>query len=102
MGSINGDTALWRAGVGNYLNYLGTLDDDSYAMPVAVVFQRNLGVYSPNLNPLGSASPTVNNSGVLASAATDAQTVNLPTLSTLKMSLTPARTLASVVSTTLR
>ena len=70
MGSINGDTALWRAGDGNYLNYLGTLDGYSYAMPVAVVFQRNLGVYSFNSNPLGSASATVNNSGVLSSAAT--------------------------------
>ena len=40
---INGDTGLWVAGDGNVNNSLGTMDGYSYAMPVAVVFQRNTG-----------------------------------------------------------
>lgn len=67
MGTINGDTGLWRAGDGNWLNSLGTLDGYSYALPVAVVFQRNSGAFSFDLNPLGTADPQVSGSGFLAS-----------------------------------
>ena len=58
MGSINGDTAIWRAGDGNILNSLGTLDGYTYAAPIAIIFQRNSGFYSLDTNPFGCASST--------------------------------------------
>src|SRR5271157_5892033 len=67
MGDINGDTALWRAGDGNINNALGTMDGYSYAMPVAVVFQRNSGPFSLANNPFGCAVQGNPNSGLLAS-----------------------------------
>jgi len=70
MGGLTGDTGLWRSGNGNYLNELGSMDGYSYALPLAVIFQRNTGVYSPDQNPFGSANPTVAGSGTLASAFT--------------------------------
>lgn len=69
MGAINGDTGLWRAGDGNVNNSLATMDGYSYAMPVAVVFQRNSGTFSIVTNPFGcgAATNTVPNSGLLIS-----------------------------------
>lgn len=69
MGSINGDTGLWRAGDGNVNNLLATMDGYSYAMPVAVVFQRNTGTFSIASNPFGCAATknVVPNSGLLIS-----------------------------------
>jgi hypothetical protein len=66
MGSINGDTGVWRAGDGNVDNSLGSMDGYAYAMPVAVVFQRNKGVFTTDLaNPFGCANPTTPLSGVI-------------------------------------
>ncbi len=65
MGTINGDTALWRAGDGNVNNALGTMDGYSYAMPVAVVFQRNSGPFSLTHNLFGCAVSGNAQSGLL-------------------------------------
>ena len=65
MGSINGDTAVWRAGDGNVNNSLGTMDGYSYAFPVAVVFQRNSGPFDLVNNLFGCADPLNPNSGLL-------------------------------------
>lgn len=67
MGGINGDTALWRAGDGNVNNALGTMDGYTYAMPVAVVFQRNSGPFDLANNLFGCAAPGIANSGLIAS-----------------------------------
>jgi hypothetical protein len=55
MGPVNGDSGLWRAGDGNIYNSLRSMDGYSYAMPLAVLFQRNTGYYSLDQNPFGSA-----------------------------------------------
>lgn len=55
----NGDTGLWRAGDGNVNNSLGTMDGYSYAMPVAVVFQRNYGYFDLATNVFGCANPNI-------------------------------------------
>ncbi len=67
MGPINGDAGLWRAGDGNVNNELGSMDGYTYALPLAVVFQRNTGVFLIDQNPFGSASATTAGSGLLAS-----------------------------------
>jgi hypothetical protein len=66
---INGDTGLWCAGDGNVNNSLGTMDGYSYAMPVAVVFQRNYGNFNVSTNLFGCANPNVSvaNNGLIAS-----------------------------------
>ncbi len=63
---INGDTGLWVAGDGNTNNSLGTMDGYSYAMPLAVVFQRNTGNFDVVQNLFGCASPSVPGSGTTA------------------------------------
>jgi hypothetical protein len=65
MGAINGDTGLWRSGDGNVNNSLGTMDGYSYAMPLAVVFQKNAGPFTLTSNPFGCADPLNPNSGLL-------------------------------------
>lgn len=64
---INGDTGLWIAGDGNPNNSLGTMDGYSYAMPLAVVFQRNSGNFDIVQNLFGCANPSVAGSGTTAS-----------------------------------
>ena len=66
---INGDTGLWVAGDGNVNNSLGTMDGYSYAMPVAVVFQRNSGGFAISSNLFGCADSTLSvaNNGLIAS-----------------------------------
>jgi hypothetical protein len=66
---INGDTGLWVAGDGNVNNSLGTMDGYSYAMPVAVVFQRNTGNFNVTNNLFGCANPAISvaGNGTLAS-----------------------------------
>lgn len=66
MGSINGDTGLWRAGDGNVNNSLGSMDGYSYAMPIAVAFQRNTGNFDIANNVFGCANPSFSGSGTLA------------------------------------
>ncbi len=66
LGPVTGDTGLWRAGNGSPTNSLGTLDGYSYAMPVAVVFQRNSGIFSLGSNIFGCASAGTSDSGTLA------------------------------------
>jgi hypothetical protein len=66
MAAVNGDGGLWRAGDGTQ-NDLGSMDGYTYAIPLAVVFQRNTGVFSVDQNPFGSASPSVPVSGLLSS-----------------------------------
>lgn len=63
---IDGDGGLWRAGDGNVQNDLGTMDGYSYAMPLAVVFQYNKGVFDLQQNLFGCANGAINNSGILA------------------------------------
>lgn len=68
MGPINGDSGLWRAGDGNTFNALQSMDGYTYAMPMAVLFQRNTGFYSLKDNPFGSASSSISgNSGTIVS-----------------------------------
>jgi hypothetical protein len=68
MGGANGDTGLWRCGDGNINNSLGTMDGYSYAMPVAIIFQRNTGNFDITNNIYGCASATssTQNTGTLA------------------------------------
>ena len=70
MGGVNGDTGLWRAGDGNVNNSMVSMDGYSYAMPVAVVFQRNSGTFSVqnNIFGCGSATNAVPSSGLIISA----------------------------------
>lgn len=70
LGQVTGDAGLWRSGDGNVNNALGTLDGYSYALPVAIVFQRNSGAYAVDLNPLGTADALVAGSGFLTSGWT--------------------------------
>lgn len=56
MGNINGDTAVWRAGDGNVFNSLGTMDGYSYAFPLAVIFQKNIGNFDVTDNLWGCAN----------------------------------------------
>src|SRR5208337_1248909 len=65
MASINGDSGLWRAGNGNVFNSLATMDGYSYAIPLAVVFQRNSGPFTIAQNPYGCADPNNHNTGLL-------------------------------------
>ena len=65
LGPITGDTGMWRAGDGNPNNILGTMDGYSYAMPVAVVFQRNSGPFVLGSNVFGCADPLIANSGLI-------------------------------------
>ena len=51
-----GEPCIWRAGNGNSANSLQTLDGYTYAMPLAVVFQRNTGIFDQSSNPFGCAS----------------------------------------------
>ena len=67
MGGVNGDTALWRCGDGNVNNSLGTLDGYSYALPVAIVFQRNQSNFSITSNIFGCADSNTPESGTLFS-----------------------------------
>lgn len=64
---INGDTGLWVAGDGNVNNSLGTMDGYTYAMPLAVCFQRNSGNFDVQLNPFGCANAAISNSGTTIS-----------------------------------
>ena len=71
MGSINGDTGLWRAGSGENTalstDSLNTMDGYTYAMPVAVMFQRNSGPFDTvgMSNIFGCGDSSVPNSGLL-------------------------------------
>jgi len=56
MGSLNGDTGVWRAGDGNVFNSLGTMDGYSYAFPLAVIFVKNSGNFDIVNNFWGSAN----------------------------------------------
>ncbi len=67
LGAVNGDFGLWRAGDGADIPAIPTLDGYSYAMPVAVVFQRNTGNFDPSQNPHGCAESMSVGSGVLMS-----------------------------------
>jgi hypothetical protein len=66
---ITGDTGLWVAGDGNVNNSLGTMDGFSYAMPIAVCFQRNTGNFNVATNLFGSANASISvpGNGTLAS-----------------------------------
>lgn len=76
MGSINGDTGMWRAGDGNVNNSLGTMDGYTYAMPTGVLFQRNYGPFSLQNNIFGCGDPTVSGSGLLQSSVSGASGVS--------------------------
>jgi hypothetical protein len=65
MGSVNGDTGIWQAGDGNVNNSLGTMDGYTYAMPLAVMFQRNYGPFSLANNIFGCGDPSTQNSGLI-------------------------------------
>ena len=65
MGTMNGDYGLWRAGDGNIVPAIPTLDGYTYAMPIAVVFQRNTGLFDLALNPFGCGAAVTNSSGTL-------------------------------------
>ena len=54
-----GDPSLWRAGDGNYLNGLGTIDGYVYAIPIAGIFRRNT---SPFVAVTSSGNPNQNGS----------------------------------------
>ena len=65
LGIVTGDTGLWRAGDGIPSNSLDTMDGYSYAMPLALVFQRNSGPFSLSNNIFGCAKSGVTNSGLI-------------------------------------
>ena len=60
-----GDPSLWRAGDGDYLNDLGTIDGYVYAIPIAGVFRRNAAPFTavassgnPNQNGATDRTPS--------------------------------------------
>lgn len=67
MSEVNGDSGIWRAGTGSSTNGIGALDGYSYAMPLAVVFQKNTGPYFFSSNPFGCAVSTGTGLGLLSS-----------------------------------
>lgn len=67
LGEENGDYGLWRAGDGAEVPAIPTMDGYTYAMPVAVVFQRNAGIFDSVLNPHGCGDPSSADSGLLGS-----------------------------------
>lgn len=67
LGTVNGDFGLWRAGDGAPTPVIPTMDGYTYAMPLAVVFQRNTGQFNAATNPNGCADAKVSGSGVLSS-----------------------------------
>jgi hypothetical protein len=58
----NGDYGLYVAGDGSTTakSILGTVDGYVYAIPLAAVFRRNSGIYSPSLNPFGCGTSASN------------------------------------------
>lgn len=64
--ATTGEATLWRAGNGDPNNDLQTVDGYTYAMPVALVFQRNSGKFALDTNPFGCGMPTVQRSGLFA------------------------------------
>ena len=66
MGAVNGDYGLWRAGDGASVPTIPTLDGYTYAIPLAVVFQRNTGLFNPAINPFGCGASVPDSSGTLA------------------------------------
>jgi hypothetical protein len=52
-----GDPSLWRAGDGDYLNALGTIDGYVYAVPICGIFRRNA---SPFVAVTSSGNPNQN------------------------------------------
>lgn len=54
--SANGDVGLWRAGDGNPLNTLGTVDGFMYAIPLLAMFRRNVTPFDKNTNQNGGAA----------------------------------------------
>jgi len=67
LNNIPSSNSSWVVtSTGNVNNSLGTMDGYSYAMPLAVIFQRNTGIFDVNSNIFGCASATTPNSGVLA------------------------------------
>ena len=68
MANVNGDSGVWYAGTHDpNTSGLATMDGSSYALPLAVVFQRNSGVFDITNNIFGSADPAVPGSGLLDS-----------------------------------
>lgn len=69
MGTINGDYGLWRAGDGNLVPAIPTLDGYTYALPLAVVFQRNTGLFDQAVNPFGCGANISDSSGTLSTVS---------------------------------
>jgi hypothetical protein len=71
LGSVNGDYGLWYAGEEFSspitANELGTMDGRTYAMPLALVFQRNTSAFALDTNPYGCADLLIPFSGLTAS-----------------------------------
>lgn len=77
MGGVNGDTGVWQAGDGNVNNSLSTMDGYTYAMPVAVMFQRNCGPFTSVMdNIFGCADQSVSGSGLIQSLTSGASGVS--------------------------
>jgi hypothetical protein len=60
-----GDSSLWRAGDGDYLNGLGTIDGYVYAVPICGIFRRNTSPFvavtnagNPNQNGASERTPS--------------------------------------------
>jgi len=56
LARVTGEATLWAAG-GDANNTLQTMDSYTYALPVAVLFQRTTSVFDPEQAPFGCASP---------------------------------------------
>jgi hypothetical protein len=54
--SSSGDSGLWRAGDGNPLNSLGTVDGYMYAIPLLAMFRRNTTAFDKNTNQNGGVA----------------------------------------------
>lgn len=71
LGSVNGDFGLWYAGEEFTspvtVNELGTMDGRTYAMPLALVFQRNTSAFVLDTNPFGCADLLIPFSGLTTS-----------------------------------
>ena len=56
MGAVLGDHGLWRAGDGNPLNTLGTVDGFMYAIPLMAIFRRNTAAFAKDTNNNGGVA----------------------------------------------
>jgi hypothetical protein len=78
--SSEGEPGLWRAGDGNPMNALGTVDGFIYATPLCAIFRRNRTVFDKNTNHNGgelTPGPSTRPDGLYADVAVPSDIADL-------------------------